>query len=45
MPMASKTATVRVTEQGRVTIPKEVRESLGFDGKEVIAEIEVYYDE
>lgn len=40
--MDSKTTTVRIDEKGRCTIPVEVRESLGFDGSDVITEVEVY---
>ena len=42
--MATRTATVKVTEQGRATIPVEVREALGFNGEEAIVEITVEYD-
>lgn len=42
--MATKHATVRVNEQGRCTIPVEVRESLGFDGEEAMVELAVAYD-
>jgi len=43
--MASKRATVRTTEQGRITIPKEVREALDIDGEEALIDIEVSTNE
>jgi bifunctional DNA-binding transcriptional regulator/antitoxin component of YhaV-PrlF toxin-antitoxin module len=43
--MSSKTATVEIDEQGRCTIPVEVRKALGFKDESVITEIEVRYDE
>jgi len=42
--MATKTATVEVDEQGRCTIPVEVREALGFNGEKEYVEITVDYD-
>jgi len=42
--MVSKTTTVEIDEQGRCTIPVEVRKALGFNGDKEIVEITVHYD-
>ena len=42
--MATKSATVKVNEQGRCTIPVEVREALGFEGEETYVDLEVAYN-
>jgi len=41
----SATTTVEVDEQGRCTIPVEVREALGFNGRKEYVEVEVFLDE
>lgn len=43
--MPTATATVQMDEQGRITIPKPVREKLGVNGVETYVEIEVQVDE
>jgi AbrB family looped-hinge helix DNA binding protein len=43
--MAERTTTVRVDEQGRLYIPKPIREELGFEGENVNVEITVRYGE
>ena len=43
--MPEKTTTVKVDENGRCTIPVEVREALGFNGEKAYPEITVKYDE
>jgi len=43
--MPSKTATVEVDEQGRCTIPVEVRKALGFNGRKEYVEVKVYVDD
>lgn len=43
--MPTATATVQVAEDGRVTIPLEVRKKLGIAGTDAFAEIEVRVDE
>jgi len=43
--MPSKTTTVKIDEDGRCTIPVEVRESLGFNGEVVYPEITVHYND
>ena len=43
--MASKTATVKLDEQGRCTVPVSVRRALGIDGEETYVEITVTTDE
>jgi len=40
--MVSKTTTVEIDEQGRCTIPIEVRKALDFDNEGVITEITVH---
>lgn len=42
--MARKTATVEVNEQGRCTIPVEVRKALGFNGEEALVDLEIEYE-
>lgn len=43
--MVQATATVRIDEQGRTTIPKPAREKLGIVGENTTAEVEVRVDE
>lgn len=43
--MAERTTTVQVNEDGRCTIPVEIREALGFNGSETLVEITVKYDD
>lgn len=43
--MAERTTTVKVDEQGRMYIPKPIREELGFEGESVNVEITVRYDD
>jgi bifunctional DNA-binding transcriptional regulator/antitoxin component of YhaV-PrlF toxin-antitoxin module len=43
--MVERTTTVQVNEDGRCTIPVEVREALGFNGEETYVEITVEYNE
>lgn len=43
--MGERTTTVKVDERGRVYIPKAVRESLGFEGKETYVELTVKYED
>jgi len=40
--MVSKTTTVRIDEQGRCTIPVEVRKALDIDGEESYVEVTVH---
>ena len=43
--MVERTTTVNVDEQGRLYIPKPVRQALGIEGKEANVEITVKTDE
>jgi bifunctional DNA-binding transcriptional regulator/antitoxin component of YhaV-PrlF toxin-antitoxin module len=43
--MATKTATVKLDENGRCTVPVDVRRALGINGEETYVEIEVTADE
>lgn len=43
--MKERTTTVTISDQGRLYVPKPVRESLGIDGKEMNIEIAVRIDE
>jgi bifunctional DNA-binding transcriptional regulator/antitoxin component of YhaV-PrlF toxin-antitoxin module len=43
--MAQKTATVELNENGRCTIPAEVRRALDIDGEKAIVEVTVTTDE
>lgn len=43
--MGERTTTVKVDEQGRLYIPKPIREELGFEGEEVNVQITVEYEE
>lgn len=37
----SEVATLKIDEQGRITIPRPVRQALGVDGKEAIVRVEL----
>lgn len=43
--MPERTTTVKISEQGRLYVPKPVRESLGIDGEETNIEITVRVEE
>lgn len=39
--MAERTTTVQMDEQGRLYVPKPVRESLGVDGERATVEMDI----
>jgi bifunctional DNA-binding transcriptional regulator/antitoxin component of YhaV-PrlF toxin-antitoxin module len=39
--LMSEVATLKIDEQGRMTIPRPVRQALGIDGKEAVVRVEL----
>lgn len=39
--LMSEITTLKIDEQGRITVPQPVRQALGVDGKEAIVQVEL----
>lgn len=42
--MTEATTPARMDENGRITVPKPVREKLGVDGEQVLVDVTVSYE-